>query len=757
MSRPTTGVSVLLLLATLGCGNASSPDQATMAKPMEEEARYEADAAPPPRMKKSKEMAPSPAASAPMDGAGGAGRLQIIGGNVSRDEGADMDDAEASPEEVVADDGGGGERVREWFPESFLWQPLVETDAAGSASLDVRVPDQLTTWRVLGLGLSRDGQQAGDVLTFDSRMDIFVEPVPPGWLYAGDRVDFPIQVVNSTSADVNAALSLQASGALTGSGEGTIAVSAGGSRVWTLPLQAVGSGPGLVEARLPGHDAAKRSIPVHPEGRPSLAFRSGTLSAPRSFAMTSPAGVDPTTQRLDIQVFPGPLAMVQAEVERAQTSRPHGASEAAYSFALADAISTIAARSGADVDADAIKALQMRGWQRVAGHARSPDSDTARDLVLALGSVSNHALAESLRDVMVRKLVDEQRGDGTWQSRSNSDIQRTIVETALNARALPESQVGPRLRAAGALERHASRIQDPYTAAVVLSSGLLSDSQSERLRELVKSSLQTDTTGARDVTVPPEVQNAWGRHPSLSEARAFTYLSDPEAEWAGDVLSGLMASWQASTGFRAGEADIIALEAIVSGLPSLTTEVDVILELNGKEVARQTLDPSQPRDPAVLLASPAGSTGAITLRSEPQVPGLAFVGTLRSWSDWTGKEAIAGVDVELAAPNLRVGRDGVLTITLAAPSGVAVSLEQGLPAGLEVDESRLQALPGVNQASVRFDHFQLTTKAFGAGEILKLEIPVRPSFAGEFSTRPLELRAGGYSTTMAPMKWKVSP
>jgi len=41
------------------------------------------------------------------------------------------DDAEA-PDEAP---------LRRWFPEAFLWEPLVETDASGHATVAVRVPD----------------------------------------------------------------------------------------------------------------------------------------------------------------------------------------------------------------------------------------------------------------------------------------------------------------------------------------------------------------------------------------------------------------------------------------------------------------------------------------------------------------------------------------------------------------------------------------------------------------------------------------
>ena len=63
-------------------------------------------------------------------------------------------------------EGGAEAKSRAWFPETFLFEPLVVTDDGGSARVHVRVPDRLTTWRILALAHSRDGAQAGTETSF---------------------------------------------------------------------------------------------------------------------------------------------------------------------------------------------------------------------------------------------------------------------------------------------------------------------------------------------------------------------------------------------------------------------------------------------------------------------------------------------------------------------------------------------------------------------------------------------------------------
>ncbi|HZI03362.1 MAG TPA: alpha-2-macroglobulin family protein, partial [Archangium sp.] len=114
--------------------------------------------------------------------------------------------APAPPAEAPATPG------RAWFPETFLFEPLVVTDASGLASVPVKVPDRLTNWRVLALGHSRSGAQAGAVSTFAGTLPTYVDPVLPPFLRAGDTVRLPVQVVNTTGASVTRSLKVEAEG-----------------------------------------------------------------------------------------------------------------------------------------------------------------------------------------------------------------------------------------------------------------------------------------------------------------------------------------------------------------------------------------------------------------------------------------------------------------------------------------------------------------------------------------------------------------
>lgn len=751
---PRNPPALLTLLALAGCGGGAAPSMAPME--MKEEARYD-DAA----------------GGDEGDGAYGGGpggfARQAAPAAVAADaaptkpqpemaENAPMGRRGEAKEKDGAEGEDGGERLRQWFPESFLWQPIVETGDDGKASIQVRVPDQLTTWRILALAHSRDGQQAGAVHTFDSSLPLYVDPVVPGWLFAGDRVVLPVQVVNTTDSAKSASLTVSATGALSGSAAGSVSLGAGASDVKAVALEAKGAGASRVKAVLAGGDAAEREIPVLPQGRPVEVTRGGTLSSDRSFALSAPAGADPTTQEVSVLVFPGPLSVLQAEIERGGTGATPW--NAAYGFALAARMSDLSAQMHVEADPKQVRRVQLVSWQRVVEHGRSPDAGAAADLLAALKDVHGHELAEGLASRMARTVADGQRSDGTWARQATGSKQLVVVQTAFAGRALPETSAGPRLKASGALERLGKDVDDPYTAAVVLASGLVDGDSADKLREIVLKGVTEAEDGRRSVSVPANVQNPWGWSPSQAEMLAWTTLAladQADLPWRGDLVAELMAGYDAGWGFGAGPADVLALEAICESLPGLDKPVTVVMTLDGAEVARSTLDPAQPKVPAVLSAKGSGTVG---LKVEPQVPGLAFVATQRSWVPWSGAESLPGIDVEVTpGGKWRVGQDQTLTIELAAPSGTAVVVEQGLPAGAIVDEDALGRLSDrLTEWQVSTDRVRFVTRPFSAGEVISVPIVARPAFAGRFSTVPLSVAARGSTPVeIAPLVWEVAP
>jgi hypothetical protein len=570
----------------------------------------------------------------------------------------------------------------------------------------------------------------------------------PGWLYAGDRLLLPVQAVNTTGAGLEGRVAVVTSGALEGSVEALVRLTPGGSAVRVLPLDVRGAGPATVKASLftdGPSDAAERTLSVRPTGRPVERAIGGTLTGARALRLPGPAGADPSTEHVEVQVFPGPLSVLQAELERIDA----GGADSTYAFAVADALETMAASLQVELPDGAVRRTRILAWQDLARRSLAPSGGEAADLLLGLRTLTGHELAMTRRDVLVQQLISAQRADGTFSRQATSTAQRVLVETAYAAMALPASAAGPRLRAAGAVERMLPQVNDAYTASVLLASGLVSEGSRPALRALVEAAL-VEVDGAATLPVPAGVRGPHGDPPSAAEVAALGALA-LDGDVAGDLVASVMRGWTARDGFGAGPADPLALEAIVRALPAAQSPVVVSLWSAGQELSRGTLDPAQPKSPLILKVSPGA--GEIELRAEPATAGLAFVATRRSWVPWSAADRLPGVDVEVDVGQPQVGRAGALTLRMSAPSGTALVVEQGLPAGAVVDESALAGL--VASFDVHPDRLVFTTRPLGAGEILELVIPVTPAFAGSFHTAPLRVSASGQQASLQPALWSV--
>ena len=655
--------------------------------------------------------------------------------------------AAVSPE---PDDAEASAEARSWFPEAFLWRPLVETGEDGVAQIDIRVPDQLSTFRVLALAHDRRGQQAGDIHQFQTRLPVYVQPVMPDRLYAGDRIELPVQVVNGSSRALTAALSVEASGALQGAGSARVRLSAGSSDVRRIRLLAEASGAATVRASLEGGeyvDIAERRVEVLPQGRPMVTTVSRRLSSD-PFTLSAPSRADRSTEQIDVVVFGGPWSVLQAEVERlAAGARPV---DPAYGFALSARVAALAEVSGVAIDAERHKILRVHAWQQLAHEAQRLEPARAAELLTSLQEVEGDDLVDALLPDLVRTIRKGQRADGTWSRTERSTLQQVLVQTAFAARALPLDERGSRVRAAGAIERSLAMIDDPYTASVVLASGLVPTDSQERLREVVREGIENGR-----LVVPATVRNARGEPPRAAEGLAWAILAlEPGDELAGALVAELLGMWRVEHGFCAGAADSVALDAIARALPPASQPIALSLRRGAQIVATASLDPAQPRVPARFTVRPSASTSTLSLTAEPSAPGLVMVATRRSWVPWRSTDRIAGIDVDVRLDRLEAGRLGTLRLALAGPSGAELEVRQPTPAGVTV--------PGPGTASrgsvdVFVDEIVVSTPPLSPGEVIEVEVPVVASFAGRFSTGPLRVSVDGATATdLPPVTWSVS-
>jgi uncharacterized protein YfaS (alpha-2-macroglobulin family) len=225
--------------------------------------------------------------------------------------------------------GGGGvlgaeAEVRSDFPDTAFWDPAVRTDASGRATIQVKLPDSLTTWRLIGKGVTADtlvGEAQVDVV---STKDLLVRPVTPRFFVVGDRTQLAAVVHNNTTRDLSVEVRLDAKGLnLEDAGAQTVDIPAGGKTQveWavTVPgqpgveqyadLTFAASGGGYSDATKPTLGIPPdQLIPVYKYSTPEVVGTAGVIDAEsgetRLEAIAVPPNADTTQGELTVRIDP---------------------------------------------------------------------------------------------------------------------------------------------------------------------------------------------------------------------------------------------------------------------------------------------------------------------------------------------------------------------------------------------------------------------------------------------------------------------
>lgn len=112
--------------------------------------------------------------------------------------------------------GGGGEEggagVRRDFRASATFQPAILTDAQGRAQARFKLPDSLTTYRIMAVAVARDDRFGyGEKRVVASR-PLMARPAFPRFLRAGDTFDAGVVVATKVRAESEVTVTLAATG-----------------------------------------------------------------------------------------------------------------------------------------------------------------------------------------------------------------------------------------------------------------------------------------------------------------------------------------------------------------------------------------------------------------------------------------------------------------------------------------------------------------------------------------------------------------
>jgi uncharacterized protein YfaS (alpha-2-macroglobulin family) len=120
--------------------------------------------------------------------------------------------------------GGGGPQpkiaVRADFSPLAAFVPRVRTDAQGKAQVPIKLPDNLTRYRIMAVAVAGERQFGKGESSITARLPLMVRPSAPRFLNFGDKFDLPVVLQNQTDQEMTVEVAARASNAYLTAGFG---------------------------------------------------------------------------------------------------------------------------------------------------------------------------------------------------------------------------------------------------------------------------------------------------------------------------------------------------------------------------------------------------------------------------------------------------------------------------------------------------------------------------------------------------------
>lgn len=659
-------------------------------------------------------------------------------------------------------------RLREYFPETLLWQPSIETDKQGRAKINFKLADNITTWKMVVIGSTEDGQVGMSEKEIKAFQPFFVEHDPPRVLTEGDEISLPVTVRNYLERSQKVDLEIKPENwfSLVGQTRKQVSVDAGDATRETFDLRVIASikdGKQRITAfGSDESDAIEKPVTVHPDGE-ELSVTDGDVVADRSvLELDIPQTMIPNSMRAELKVYPNLMAHVIEGVEGIM-QRPHGCGEQTISSTYPSLLLLrhykqsggnfpMLGRAERYVNEGYSRLLNYRhesGGFTYWGRGEPDFALTAYALKFLTSASDVISVDEDVIKEAREWLVRQQHADGSWTQYENN----TAYITRVLAPASPETSDALK-KAVSYLGRKVFERNDPYSlAAYALTAIEIGDLERakpamEKLQSLAKSNVST-TYWSPETSTP---FHGWGTAGQVETTALVVQAmskycglqnSNCDPKLINRALLYMLKEKDRYGVWYSTQATINSLDAILTlfskqskALQGLSGEMELLVNGRAAQAIKiPVVDRFQ--NPITVDITQVLSTGKN--RIEFRRPGSLSLATVQAvanfyvpWSESSdnGKNGVR-LQVKFDKTDGRVNDEITCSVeTQRVGGGYGMLLaEIGLPPGADVDRSSLQeAMKNsdwtINQYDVLPD--RVVVYLWPRGEAVKFNFKFRP-------------------------------
>ncbi len=141
--------------------------------------------------------------------------------------------------------GGGGDSefmLRKDFRAQAHWDPTVQTDASGRATVTFRLPESLTTFRLMAAAVADGNRFGGGSSQVVTTQPLVLQQAIPRFARVGDTWEAGVLVTNRTEVSLDASVAVEGSVSFEGATQSTLPLGPGATALTSYPVRAEEAG-----------------------------------------------------------------------------------------------------------------------------------------------------------------------------------------------------------------------------------------------------------------------------------------------------------------------------------------------------------------------------------------------------------------------------------------------------------------------------------------------------------------------------------
>ncbi len=642
-----------------------------------------------------------------------------------------------------SDDLADVRRVRQFFPETWLWTDVM-TDEEGGASISAEAPDTITTWMLRAVGMSKEHGLGIAETQLRVFQPFFLQVDLPYSAIRGEEFSAKVVLHNYLGTSQQFFVELEESEDFELLDDETKTVTVGPNDLkvvhFKIRLTKIGSLPIKVTARsLDEADAVIRELIVVPEGVPQEIVTNKILSGGESaeFSNALPSGSIEGSARTHVALSGSVLSQTLEGLENLLQMSYGCGEQNMVLFAPNVFVARYLEQTGQLKPELMSKAehLMMTGYQQQLMFRRADGSfatwgDRSPSGSIWLTAFVLKTLAQAKSFIYIDQevisgaaqwILDHQNEDGSFEQVGG--VPNSYLYGGLEGATALAAYVAIALHEAGAtsgadlaigyLEDRLDEIEDPYTIALVAYALELGDSTgADEAHDLLLEKGTRDENGLYWDTTGPQVDSAhsrWARSTAVENTgyAVLALLEHGDLANARDAARWLVTQRNAYGGYRSTQDTVVGLQALIQYSVETQNDVGMTVTLTSGDWTHEVKIDAENADIVQVVSVPVGEN----IQLVTDGAGEAVVQVVHRFNlpeEQLQPSEIFSLDVDYSPDSITVG--DVISVSATVGFEPPVELDVGmvildvaLPTGFSAVLETLDALVDDNPKVWRYD------------------------------------------------------